>query len=107
MGNTVGDGDPLGWWEVGQRMGTWRESRVLLVMVGLAVLGTVPGVLRAPGVTNGWVVGGATVGAGVGWRWVARWQERYKSRTGVWSLARVGRREFERSRTRLGISPGP
>lgn len=59
-------------------MGTWRESRVLLVVVGLAVLAAVPGVLTVAGVTNGWVVGGATVGAAVGVAMAARWQERYK-----------------------------
>ncbi|MBV9143441.1 MAG: tetratricopeptide repeat protein, partial [Pseudonocardiales bacterium] len=59
-------------------MGTWRERRVLLLVVGLAVLAAVPGVVRAAGVANGWVLSGATVIAGVGVAVAARWQEHYK-----------------------------
>jgi low affinity Fe/Cu permease len=59
-------------------MKTWRESRVLLIVAGLAVLAVVPAVLRVMGVTNAWALSSATVVAAVVAAAVVVWQERYK-----------------------------
>ena len=59
-------------------MKRWRESRVLLIVAGLAVLAVVPAVLRVMGVTNAWALGSATVVATVVAAVAVVWQERYK-----------------------------
>ena len=56
----------------------WRESRVLLIVAGLAVLAAVPAVLTVTGVKNVWALGGAAVGAAVVVAVAVVWQERYK-----------------------------
>jgi hypothetical protein len=56
----------------------WRERRLLLVVAGLALLASAPATLAALKVTNGWAVGGATVGAAALIAIAAVWQERYK-----------------------------
>jgi len=59
-------------------MRNWRESRVLLIVTGLAVLAAIPAVLTAMGVKNVWLLGSAIAGAAVVVAIVAMWQERYK-----------------------------
>ena len=56
----------------------WQESRLLLVVAGLALLASAPGILAAFKVTNAWAVGGAVAGAAVLIAVAAAWQERYK-----------------------------
>ncbi|MGD1224959.1 tetratricopeptide repeat protein, partial [Streptomyces krungchingensis] len=58
--------------------GGWRESRLLLIVAGLAVLATAPAFLATFKVTNQWAVGVAVGGAAALVAVAAVWQERYK-----------------------------
>jgi tetratricopeptide (TPR) repeat protein len=58
--------------------GSWRESRVALVVAALALLAGVPAVLGAAGIGNRWVLGGAAAVAAVVVVFGAVWQDRYK-----------------------------
>ncbi|WP_406353950.1 tetratricopeptide repeat protein [Streptomyces sp. NBC_00658] len=69
---------PFLWGWILMGTGGWRESRLLLIVAGLAVLATAPALLATFKVTNQWAVGVAVGGAAVLVAVAAVWQERYK-----------------------------
>src|ERR1700678_3585769 len=56
----------------------WRENRIGLVVVGLALLAAAPAVTAAAGVQDRWVLAGATAVAAVVVSVGAVWQDRYR-----------------------------
>src|SRR6266851_8942419 len=58
--------------------GGWRQSRIALLIVALALLTGTPAVLAAVRVRNPWVLGGAIGLAAVVGAFGALWQERYR-----------------------------
>jgi tetratricopeptide (TPR) repeat protein len=59
-------------------MGRWRESRLLLIVTGLAVLGAASGVLTIMGVKNVWILSSGAVVTAVVTVAAGVWQNRYK-----------------------------
>ncbi|MER5451200.1 tetratricopeptide repeat protein [Streptomyces sp. NPDC002764] len=58
--------------------GGWRESRLSLIVAGLALLATAPALMATFKVTNRWAVGAAIGGAALLVAVATTWQERYK-----------------------------
>jgi tetratricopeptide (TPR) repeat protein len=58
--------------------GSWRQSRIALLVIALALLTGTPAVLAASRVRNPWTFGGATGLAAAAVAFGAVWQERYK-----------------------------
>src|ERR1700685_4189554 len=58
--------------------GRWRENRIGLVVVGLALLAAAPAVTAAAGVQERWLLAGAAGVGGVGGGGGAVWQDRYR-----------------------------